>query len=173
MHTMLPSTAPEEYSIPDDEVEGLGCGEAKWGIIGSPFVRACVGSPKKFPMTESEGLVSRSRIHNWASVCVCVCVSVCLCHLSHSASATGKTTRDREKSSKQKMFLFALRFILPPGHFPLDPLPCPPEGGKMGRGSPGILPVLQPKRQEIEKNFRNKKCSFSRCGLSSSPVISP
>ena len=69
-----------------------------------------------FPMTESEGLVSRSRIHNWASVClsVCVCLCVCVCHLSHSASATAKTTRDREKSSKQKMFLFALRFILPP-----------------------------------------------------------
>ena len=86
-------------------------------------------------MRESEGLVSRSRIHNWASVCLCVCVSVCVCHLSHSASATAKTTRDREKSSKQKMFLFALRFILLPGHFPLDPLPCPPEGGKRVRGS--------------------------------------
>ena len=54
----------------------------------------------------------------------------------YSASATAKTTRDREKFSKQKMLLFALRFILLPGHFPLDPLPCPPEGGKWGRGSP-------------------------------------
>ena len=85
---------------------------------------------------------------------------MCVCHLSHSASATAKTTRDREKSSKQKMFLFALRFILLPGHFPLDPLPCPPEGGKRGRGSPGILPVLQPKRQEIEKSFETKNAPF-------------
>ena len=70
------------------------------------------------------------------SVCVCVCVCVSVCHLSHSASATAKTTRDREKSSKQKMFLDALRFILLPGHFPLDPLPCPPEGANGGGGPP-------------------------------------
>ena len=51
------------------------------------------------------------------------------------------------------MLLFALRFILLPGHFPLDPLPCPQRGENEG----GVPPEIRYSLCSLPESSEEKK----------------